>query len=442
MRAQQHMVVIVRPDVNINTIMQGKSNILYRKQLTSKRLFQELHLQPADRLILNFNNNRDLSRAIDHALSCCEHISITALVRTHADITNLEQCVNVAFLSSERLLDEHITLSWKTIDNRKKVARLRQITEGLDNILILTQHDPDPDALAGGLALRTLLGRTSITAPIGSFGEVTRNENQTMMQLLDIHLIKITADDLQRFSKIAMVDVQPFYFGDPDIAADIIIDHHPQMEAYAAPFCDIRSRYGATSTILTEYLFAERIKISQRLATALVYGIKTDTLLLGRDINPADIEAFTHIYPLANRHMILQMDHPSLKPEEINLFIKALKSQKLIDKAVFVDLGRVDKEDIIPRLADFCMQIDGAQWSVITGIVDKNIVLCVRNVGYVEHAGELARLAFGKLGSAGGHRSAAKAVMPLSAFKKYFQISHQKDIKNKIIDIFLKAQGE
>jgi nanoRNase/pAp phosphatase (c-di-AMP/oligoRNAs hydrolase) len=87
------------------------------------------------------------------------------------------------------------------------------------------------------------------------------------------------------------------------------------------------------------------------------------------------------------------------------------------------------------------MQIDGARWSVITGIVDKNIVLCVRNVGYVEHAGEVARIAFGKLGSAGGHRSAAKAVMPLSQFKQRCKISHRSEIGNKIVDLFLKAKS-
>ena len=40
------------------------------------------------------------------------------------------------------------------------------------------------------------------------------------------------------------------------------------------PFTDIRSGYGATSTILTEYLEACEADVSQRLATALLYGIK------------------------------------------------------------------------------------------------------------------------------------------------------------------------
>jgi hypothetical protein len=141
--------------------------------------------------------------------------------------------------------------------------------------------------------------------------------------------------------------------------------------------------------------------------------------------------------------MILQMEHPRLRPDEISLFIKALKSQRLIGNAVFVSLGRVDRdgEDIIPRLADFCMQIDDAQWSVVSGIVEKQLVLCVRNVGYVEHAGEVVRHAFGTYGSAGGHRSMARAVLSLPELKKKLKISRREDLDKKLISLFLAAKS-
>jgi len=436
----QEQVVVVGAGIDAHTLLPRHANVLYREGVIDRALVDELQLTAEDRVILNCNTEKELNNTLETILSCCDRVSVLVLNNTEIKAASPEQLNNVVYLSIAEFLTEHISSCWEKIENRKKVAHLKELTRDADRMLILTQHEPDPDALASGLALRTLLGRTSVSAPIGSFGEVTRNENQTMMQLLEIHLTKITAENLEQFAKIAMVDVQPFYFGNPDIKTDIIIDHHPQREEYRVPFCDIRVHYGATSTIIAEYLFAEETKISQRLATALVYGIKTDTLFLGRDINSSDIKAFTHIYPLANRHMILQMEHPRLKPDEIHLFVKALKNQKLIGNIVFADLGRVSKEDIIPRLADFCMEIDGAQWSVISGIVEKNIVLSVRNVGYVEHAGEVARHAFGKVGSAGGHRSTAKAVMPLAAFKKHFKISRKEEIGKKIIELFLHAK--
>ena len=93
----------------------------------------------------------------------------------------------------------------------------------------------------------------------------------------------IAPQDLNSFAMIAMVDVQPPYFGDQLPRADIVFDHHPQPISYEASFKDIRVKYGATSTILTEYLSANDVKLNQRVATALLYGIKTDTPHAGKE---------------------------------------------------------------------------------------------------------------------------------------------------------------
>jgi len=44
----------------------------------------------------------------------------------------------------------------------------------------------------------------------------------------------------------------------------------------------------------------------------------------------------------------------------------------------------------------------------------------VRNLGYTRNAGELVRKIFSDVGSAGGHRAMAKAVIPLRAFRAKF----------------------
>ena len=76
------------------------------------------------------------------------------------------------------------------------------------------------------------------------------------------------------FDKIAMVDVEPPYFNGKLPRADIVIDHHPNYTSGNAPFEDVRTKYGSTSTIMTEYLICAEEKISERLATALMYGIR------------------------------------------------------------------------------------------------------------------------------------------------------------------------
>ena len=57
-----------------------------------------------------------------------------------------------------------------------------------DRVLILTHNDPDPDAMASGLALRTVLRRTRQTAVIGCLEPVTRPENLRMVKLLDLKI--------------------------------------------------------------------------------------------------------------------------------------------------------------------------------------------------------------------------------------------------------------
>ena len=187
---------------------------------------------------------------------------------------------------------------------------------------------------------------------------------------------------------------------------------------------------------------ANDIKLNQRVATALLYGIKTDTLMLGRNVNSADIEAFTSLYPLANHNLIRRMENPSLNPQDVSFFIKALKKQIVIDKILFVHLGRVKQEDIIPRLADFCLQIEGVDWSVISGLFQKNLVISLRNVGYVKSAGDIVRKIFNDSSIAGGHRTMAKAVMPTKKFMISFGITSTKMIQEKVIELFVKGLKE
>jgi nanoRNase/pAp phosphatase (c-di-AMP/oligoRNAs hydrolase) len=63
-------------------------------------------------------------------------------------------------------------------------------------------------------------------------------------------------------------------------------------------------------------------------------------------------------------------------------------------------------------------------------------------VGYVKSAGRLVRDLFKDIGSAGGHRSAAKAVIPLSKVRKTIGKGSQDKIKKWLTDIFSKAVTE
>ena len=217
-----------------------------------------------------------------------------------------------------------------------------------DRVLIMLHNDPDPDAMASGLALRNVLRRTKTTAIIGAIQGVTRPENLRMVNLLDIHVEPITPETLKEFDRIAMVDVQPHYFGGLIDRVDLVIDHHPEQPGYTAVFKDIRADYGSTSTILTEHLRAVDVNISERTATAMLYAIKSDTLFFNRQTNRVDLEAFSYLYPLADAALIRKMEGAEITLERLDYVLKAHQGGTLADQVFCAFLGAVAARGLHP----------------------------------------------------------------------------------------------
>ena len=325
---------------------------------------------------------------------------------------------------------------------RLKVQQYQRFFSDADRVLILLHNDPDPDALASGLALRNVLRRNRQTAVIGAFEGVTRPENQRMMNLLDIYVEQMTTAHVADFDRIAMVDVQPHYFGGEIDRVDLVIDHHPEQSGYTAVYKDIRVDYGSTSTILTEHLRAVDANISERTATAMLYAIKSDTLFFNRHTNRVDIEAFSYLYPLADPAMIRKMEGAEITLDRLDFVVKAREQGKLQEKVFCAFLGVLPREDFIPYVADFYLQLEDVEWTIIAGIVHDSIVMSVRNLGYSKNAGEFVRKYFNAIGSAGGHRALAKAVVPLRAFRDKFGNLQTEEFTDKVLSLALEFLHE
>jgi nanoRNase/pAp phosphatase (c-di-AMP/oligoRNAs hydrolase) len=325
---------------------------------------------------------------------------------------------------------------------RARVERIRAHFDGADRVLILMQDDPDPDAIASAMALKTILGRSRVSAPLCTFGSITRPENVAMCKILDVDVQEISAQALDQFDRVAMVDVQPSFLEERFEEVDLVIDHHPVEEPIRARIKDVRPSYGATSTILVEYLRALDIKITQRLATALVYGIKADTLGLERGGSRADLEAFAFVYMLANHNALRRIERPELSDRALDLLANGLARRQILKGVFFSHLGNVPTADQIPQFADFGLQAEGVEWSVVSGVVGSDLHVSVRNVGYVRSAGDVTRAAFGDLGSAGGHRTMAKAVVPAREFMRgAAESSAGRACQERVIQRFLRALG-
>jgi len=85
---------------------------------------------------------------------------------------------------------------------------------------------------------------------------------------------------------------------------------------------------------------------------------------------------------------------------------------------VFAHLGRVGNPDVCVIVADFFMRVSSVQWSIVSGIYENRLIVILRNDGVRRDAGQTAKKAFENMGSAGGHKSMARAEMPIDAVYK------------------------
>jgi len=323
--------------------------------------------------------------------------------------------------------------------SRARVERVRQHFASAERVLIMMQDDPDPDAIASALALKTLLGRSKAQAPIATFGTITRPENRAMLRVLEIDVEQIKPRAVSEYDMVAMVDTQPSFFEEPFDQVDLVIDHHPEETPARAHLKDIRPAYGATSTILTEYLRAADVRITQRLATALLYGISADTLHLERGATRADIDAFTFLHAQANHSALRRIERPELSNAALDVLAAGIARRRIASGVVFVHLGAAGYPELVAQFADLFLQVEGVEWSVVSGVVEGDLHVSVRNVGYVRAAGDVVRSAFGALGSAGGHRSMAKAVVPLRDWRRHVGDTTDDALARQIGNRFLRA---
>lgn len=302
-----------------------------------------------------------------------------------------------------------------------------------DHVLVVI--NADPDAIACAMAIKRLLWKKVAAVTIAHINVIDRPDNLAMVRLLGVKLVHINAVDPGRFNRFVLVDSQPDHSerlaGLPP--ADVVIDHHPVAVKSAAAYADIRPDYGATATILTEYLKAARIKPSTKLATGLYLGIKTDTGNFARQASMEDVRAFQYLFKYVNIHLARKIEQAEIKLEFLAYFSRALERRVMRHKKVFAHLGRVTNPDVCVIVADFFMRVSSVQWSIVSGVYENRLVVILRNDGVRRDAGQAAKKAFETLGSAGGHKSMARAELPLNGVLAVLNKKEDRDISRWII---------
>lgn len=297
---------------------------------------------------------------------------------------------------------------------------LQKALRSIEGELAIVTHDnPDPDAIASGVALAAIARRAGVPATVWYHGDISHQENRAFVNLLDLDLNRYeTAADIDA-ETIALVDHSHPGINDqlpPESSIHIVVDHHPSDRSIEATFVDVRTDLGATATILAEYLEQFAVDPDTEVATALLYGIRIDTNEFRRDTSAADFEAAAFLLQFADTEALEQIESPSVSADTFETIAQAVKRRRIEGAALVSCVGPISDRDTLAQAADRLLSMEGIATTLVTGFTDTTIYVSARTTRSDLDLGRALRVAFGDIGSAGGHTDMAGAQLSLGLF--------------------------
>ena len=298
-----------------------------------------------------------------------------------------------------------------TARTREKLAELTEMMarrRSSGRWLVLTHDNPDPDSIASAYALSLLLRRgfkRRVTTAYG--GIIGRAENQEMVRTLGIRLSHIRHLTWKNYKYFALVDSQPGTGNNQlpqGLVPHLVFDHHPVRRTTSKVlFTDIRVQYGATATMMAEYLEAAGLEIDRKNATALVYAIRSETQDFGREYVKADKSVYDELHARADLRALARIRSPRLPISYYRNLHEALENLETVDTLIVSHLRDIQQPDIVPEIADLLLQLQGKTWSLCTGPFQGRLYLSIRTTNPRADAGRLMRRLIGRRGKGGGH---------------------------------------
>ncbi len=338
--------------------------------------------------------------------------------------------------------------SLEEIEFKKGFKRLKGIiSQATKEIAIIIQDNPDPDAIASSVTLKRIIEHLGKRVEIIYGGEISHEENRALVNLMGIKLTHISKiKDWGAFSKIALVDVAVPGQNNSlpkNIRPDIVIDHHQVNKGnIKSEYVDIRPEVGATSTILTQYLLHANVEINEELGTLLLYGIKTDTQGFTRGATAADLNAVALLYAKANHELLAKIEAPLMSSETLDVLGEAIKNREIKGSFLMSNVGLISDRDTLPQAADYLLNLEGISTVLVYGVGKDVVHISGRTRDIRINLGDAMNMAFGDVGQAGGHATAAAAKIPLGLFGSVKDKQMLlKLAKEAVADRFLKVVG-
>ena len=297
-----------------------------------------------------------------------------------------------------------------------------------DMVYIQTHNFPDPDAIASAFGLSKLLKHYDIKSSICYKGKIERFSTNGFVNKLGIELIDLDAiNGMSENDEIILVDSQKGNSNIVDAPGNeiICIDHHPSFEncnTNGYRYADIRPEYGACATIIAQYYLENDIQMDKSVATALIFGIKSDTMGLSRGVSQADVDVYQQLYGMCDMELISSLEHCSLKFEDLKAYANAINSIKIYDNISFANTGYNCPEALIASISDFMLDLVEIDFTVVYSIRDDGIKLSVRSIGEI-NAGIVTNDALSDIGGGGGHAEMAGGFVPFANGTSHEKIS-------------------
>jgi nanoRNase/pAp phosphatase (c-di-AMP/oligoRNAs hydrolase) len=298
--------------------------------------------------------------------------------------------------------------------------KARQLGEVIDRterkLAVRVHRSPDPDSIASAAALRAIAEHRGVEADIVYEGEIGHQENRAFVNLLGIELVSRADIDISEYDTVALVDHAKA--GDPEAEEDaqIVIDHYEHEHDHDVEFTDIRPNVSATSTILTKYIQELDLGLDQQVATALLYGIRAETLDFKRDTTPADLTAAAYLYPFADHDTLEQVESPSMSPETLDVLAEAIRNREVQGSHLVSNAGFIRDRDALSQAAQHLLNLEGITTTAVFAIADDTIYLAARSKDIRMDIGHVLEDAFQDIGETAGHSTDASVEIPLGIF--------------------------
>lgn len=312
-----------------------------------------------------------------------------------------------------------------------------KVFEGSKRPLILTHDNPDPDSISSAIALKYLLYKVMGVKPKVAYGGIIgRAENRAMVRLLKLRMYPFSKIRVKHYDAVALVDTQPdtgYHSLPKGVPLALVIDHHPLRKTTKARHIDVRPNIGATATILTEYLLKSGLEIPVNLATALFYGISSETRALGREASQEDINAYLSLFPKINNRLLSEIEHPKLPREYFDILKKAIQNARCYRNIIWSSLGDVDTPDFVAQVADKLLMHERISWSLSMGRFDEQLWISLRTTNIKAKAGKLVKRLVGKMGQSGGHDMVAGGQIDCKGMSMHGYEELEKNIVRRLL---------